>query len=207
MCKTCIRLNICCEGYEIRLRWDGNERTRKPRKSTSQFPFPDQSEPRPEGVKKGSCSSPPMQRTLSPSPSRNDRDGFLLQHFYFTVADLLSSTSDRSTNTYCMVIMPMAQNSEVLHDAILSISAAHLSSRSPEFAICASQYRARVLCALISTVHNAHELDETTLAIVTMLFLQEVSRLSPAPFSKICFLFPFKGTLPIYADSCAGLRG
>lgn len=111
----------------------------------------------------------------TPSSSLSSKDLFLLQHYFYTVANLLSSSHDRSVNTYRMVILPMAMSSEMLLNAILLVSTAHLSSRYEHVALDLPQYRQRVLPSLIDRINSWQRFEATTLATIIMLSINEVS--------------------------------
>lgn len=124
---------------------------------------------------------PPNFPTLP--PCLRGTDVFLVQHFYYTISGLLASTSDRSINTYCHLMLPMALSSPLVLDGVLLLSATHLSSRYDTFQAPSARYRARVLKGLIDRIASAacrEEVDVsslfeiTTLATIILLSIAEV---------------------------------
>lgn len=195
-CAACTRLGIKCEGYNIRLTWmegpsriknrgkGGESRTTlalRPKSSKAQL----KSEPN---------SEQPFQRVLvklylSPPSPLSSKDQFLLRHYLFTVSGLLSSTPDRSINTYCRVILPMAMSSNLLLNTLLLVSASHLSSRYEHFALDIPHYRNRVLPMLISSIANWQGFDIVILATIIMMSINEVIAAYCAPSVRSNFLF------------------
>lgn len=119
-----------------------------------------------------------LPKPVSSFPGKGSKDIFLMQHFYYTISGLLSSTEDKSINTYNLVILPMAFSSDGLLNTLLSLSATHLSSRFPEFGIFATYYKGLALNSLIHQMGEecSHDLDEITLATIIMLSIHEVGQ-------------------------------
>ncbi|KAH8909338.1 hypothetical protein BR93DRAFT_949817 [Coniochaeta sp. PMI_546] len=109
-------------------------------------------------------------------PGLSGNDVFLVQHFFYTISRLLASTSDRSINVYCHLMLPMALSSPLVLDAVLLLSATHLSSRYDAFQASNARYRARVLHALIGRIDTYHGgfFELTTLATILLLSITEV---------------------------------
>lgn len=109
-------------------------------------------------------------------PGMSSNDVFLVQHFFYTISGLLSSTSDRSINTYCHLILPMALSSTLVLDAVLLLSTTHLSSRFDAFQAENTRHRARVLKSLIGRIDAYHGggFDLTTLTTILLLSMTEV---------------------------------
>lgn len=189
MCATCTRLRIECQGYDIRLTWmQSVSRTKRPKaakpKEVEAIAAP--AEPSPAGNSSpGAAESaeslrPKLSSSLVMPPSSlsklSSKDQFLLQHYFYTVSGILSSTHDRSINTYCRVILPMAMSSDMLMDTLLLVSTSHLSSRFEQFSLELPRYRSRVLPRLISRIDSWDGFDPTMLATIIMLSINEVTK-------------------------------
>lgn len=115
------------------------------------------------------CSIP-----ATPSSLLSSKDQFLLQHYFWTVSALLSTTHDRSINTYCRIILPMAYSCDMLLNTLLLVSTTHLACRYEQFAVELPHYRNRVLPSLISRIEAWDGFDVSVLATVIMLSINEV---------------------------------
>ncbi|OIW23556.1 hypothetical protein CONLIGDRAFT_657744 [Coniochaeta ligniaria NRRL 30616] len=179
-CQSCTRLGLDCEGYGVRLRWVANQSP-----GPTQLPAVE----RDNGVNRGKTPVPSShfahlpQKPPGPSnlpmlpPGLSGNDVFLVQHFFYTISGLLASTSDRSINVYCHLMLPMALSSPLVLDAVLLLSATHLSSRYPSFQPSDSRYyRARVLSGLIDRIdtYRSGAFELTTLATIILLSIAEV---------------------------------
>lgn len=197
VCATCVRLGIECQGYEIRLTWmqsvsrTKNQKNQNPRRkasatttttttSTIETQKSSSSALAPSS-RKASTTQPPgfdmatLKLPPSPTSTLTSDDQFLLQHYFYTVSGLLSSTHDRSINTYCRVVLPMAMSCEMLLNTLLLVSASHLASRYDSFALDLPRYRNRVLPQLIKRVNSWAGFDPIMLATIIMMSINEVS--------------------------------
>jgi hypothetical protein len=113
--------------------------------------------------------------SIQPPPSKlASEKSFLLQHFFYTISGLLSSTSDSSINTYCRVIIPMGLSSDLLLDAIFLVSSSHLATRFDPFNYRTAWYKNRVLNGVIKSIRSQSGFEVTTLATIIMLSIHEV---------------------------------
>ncbi len=111
------------------------------------------------------------------SSHRNGADVFLLQHYFFTVSSLLSSTPDRSVNTYVSTILPLMLEHDCLLDTVLALSAVHLSSRFPNsFSIYGEKLKGDGMRGLIQRLDKCRDKwwDDGVLATIIMFGLLEV---------------------------------
>ncbi|EXJ79289.1 hypothetical protein A1O3_08791 [Capronia epimyces CBS 606.96] len=139
----------------------------KERTSTSLAPSPCVTEP-------AESSQSELSRFLVAPPSTlSSKDQFLLQHYFYTVSGLLSSTHDRSINTYCRVVLPMAMSCDMLLNTLLLVSNSHLASRYEQFSWDLPHYRSRVLPTLISRINAWDGFQPTMLATIIMLSINE----------------------------------
>ncbi|CAK7227120.1 hypothetical protein SCUCBS95973_006435 [Sporothrix curviconia] len=109
---------------------------------------------------------------------RNGMDVFLLQHYFFTVSSLLSSTPDRSVNTYVSTILPLMLEHECLLNTVLALSAVHLGSRFPgSFSVYGEKLKGDGMRGLIQRLDQCREQqqwDDGVLATIIMFGLLEV---------------------------------
>ncbi|KAK4941936.1 hypothetical protein LTR10_018266 [Elasticomyces elasticus] len=182
VCAECTRLGLECEGYNIRLTWmQSSSRTRNPksrpltRGDGARAPSIREEAPAPE------LALTKLQ--AAPSSVLSSKDQFLLHHFVYTVSGLLSSTHDRSINTYCRVVLPMAMSSDLLLDTLLLVSTSHLPSTYEQFAPDLPHYRNRVLPKLINRINTWDGFDATALATIIMMSINEVFVVNPQNWS------------------------
>lgn len=133
----------------------------------------------------GSSECMPMRLMASCQSTLSSTDQFLLQHYFYTVSGLLSSTPDRSINTYCRVILPMAMSCDLLLNTLLLVSTSHLASRYEQFELDLPHYRNRVLPDLIDRINKWDSFDATTLATIIMMSINEVSNELPCRWSLL----------------------
>ncbi|KAL2427351.1 hypothetical protein ABEF95_012098 [Exophiala dermatitidis] len=206
VCATCVRLGIECQGYEIRLTWmqsvsrTKNQKNQNPRRkasatttttttSTIETQKSSSSALAPSS-RKASTTQPPgfdmatLKLPPSPTSTLTSDDQFLLQHYFYTVSGLLSSTHDRSINTYCRVVLPMAMSCEMLLNTLLLVSASHLASRYDSFALDLPRYRNRVLPQLIKRVNSWAGFDPIMLATIIMMSINEIFEANPKNWSE-----------------------
>ncbi|KIW19855.1 hypothetical protein PV08_00430 [Exophiala spinifera] len=117
------------------------------------------------------CSSPPSHLS--------SKDQALLKHYVHHVSGLLSSTDDRTINTYCNTILRMAWDSNLLMNTLLLVSASHLAGRSEQTALDVPHYRHRVLPELRAYVANWQGFDKIILATIIMMSINEVFEANP----------------------------
>ncbi|EXJ96084.1 hypothetical protein A1O1_01210 [Capronia coronata CBS 617.96] len=120
----------------------------------------------------------------APSSIMSSKEQFLLQHYFYTVSGILSSTHDRTINTYCRVVLPMAMSSNMLMDTLLLVSTSHLASRYEQFAVDLPHYRSRVLPRLIGRINSWDGFDPTMLATIIMMAINEIFEANPKNWSE-----------------------
>ncbi|KAI1608102.1 fungal-specific transcription factor domain-containing protein [Exophiala viscosa] len=183
VCAECTRLSLKCEGYNVRLTWmqsTSRIKSSKARRRSSQNGTGGNSIREEAQAPKLALS----KLRAAPSSILSSKDQFLLHHFFYTVSGLLSSTHDRSINTYCRVVLPMAMSSDLLLNTLLLVSTSHLASTYEQFALELPHYGNRVLPKLINRINTWQGFDATTLATIIMMSISEVFVVNPTNWSQ-----------------------
>ncbi len=149
-------------------------KARRPKSPGGNGPTRAREVPQPGVQSEGALQLAISKLQAAPPSVLSPKDQFLLQHYFYTVSGLLSSTHDRSINTYCRVVLPMAMSSDLLLDTLLLVSTSHLASTYEEFALELPHYRNRVLPKLINRINTWEGFDPTTLATIIMMSINEV---------------------------------
>ncbi|KAK5275403.1 hypothetical protein LTR40_013093, partial [Exophiala xenobiotica] len=150
-----------------------NPKPRRPKSPGGNGPTRTREVPQPGAQSEGALQLALSKLQAAPPSVLSPKDQFLLQHYFYTVSGLLSSTHDRTINTYCRVILPMAMSSDLLLDTLLLVSTSHLASTYEKFALDLPHYRNRVLPKLINRINTWEGFDATTLATIIMMSINE----------------------------------
>lgn len=193
-CKMCQRLSISCDGYGVRLKWQDSMQARKGRKTLESTPRTDAS------LFHTQPATPAPAFPLLPG-QHTETDVFLLQHYFFTISSLLSSTPDRTVNTYLSTVLPLMLEHDFLLKIVLALSAVHLSSRFPDqFTVYADKLKGCGMRGLIdrlgcdktrrdnypqvSASLSSELWDEGVLATIIMLGILEVFEANACLWSR-----------------------